>query len=176
MANSQRPLVNQRLYFVRLHSDWLEAQRAAEQLPRAVVDQALGESLILHLVLAYQAYLNEVAEAYQLPASNNIRAVALVEQLAARGQSSAEAEELRSLELSDSWLSQVLKHFENLGQGELSLAASPQASSNSVNKQAVELIGSSNNQSQAIDITALNTAAQSLEALIERQRTCTEEW
>ena len=50
MANAQRPVVNQRLYFSRLHIDWLSQQLANEEIAKSVLEQSLGESAVFHLI------------------------------------------------------------------------------------------------------------------------------
>lgn len=108
MANQQRPIVNQRLYFSRLHLQWLQRELAGGELAAATVEQALGESLLFHLYRCYQAYLLELAESYGLYPASIDNATSFMALLDAQGKSSAEANELCALESSNSWLAAML--------------------------------------------------------------------
>ena len=109
-----RSTVNQRLYFCQLHLQWLKQELESGQLPAMTVEQALGESLMLHLQRSYQAYLLEVAESYGLYPANIVDAAGFKSLLDSQGKSSAEVNELYALESSDSWLSDMLSAATNV--------------------------------------------------------------
>ena len=115
--NPERAAVNQRLYLCRLHIDWLDEALQAEQLPRHIVEQALGESTLLHLTLCYRSYLREISYAYLSHAVDVESAADLVAFLQQRQLSSGEANELAALEQSSSWLSEFLAAYSHLGSG-----------------------------------------------------------
>ena len=167
MANSQRPIVNQRLYFCRLHLQWLEQQLEGEEIPRRVLEQSLGESILFHLVVAYRAYLAEIATAYTASSSASFSdASELVAALEAQGYSSAEARELQQLEQGNSWLAELLSGYQTLGGVEQSVKSSaPQMIT------AFEV-----DASQKIDLDSASDYFQALNAVIENQRSRLEEW
>ena len=115
MANAQRPIVNQRLYFCRLHLDWLSQELAREDLPQSVLEQSLGESLLFHLMMAYRAYLQEIAVAYSTPVHDVHNAQQLLTRLESNGYTSAEASELKGLEEAESWLAELFQRYRSVG-------------------------------------------------------------
>lgn len=165
MASAKRPLVNQRLYYARLHRDWLQEKLDEQQHPKAIVEQALGESLVMHLVMAYRVYLQEVAEAYQLDTDAE-RAQQLSEQMTIQGISSAECEELCALESGQEWLARLLKLYKGIGEAEEPVKNHPSASA--IQLQVVD--------SQTFNAPELLQLYHNLQALIDKQRGCLEEW
>ena len=166
MANSQRPVVNQRLYFCCLHLQWLQQQLAEQDVPKLVLEQSLGESTILHLAMAYRAYLTEIAIAYTSSTLSSFdNASALLEFLEAQGYESAEAKELQQLE-QGGWLAELLVRYHRLG-NEIR-AAKPAA----VQSIAVAELDSSG----AISLDSLSHCFQQLGAVIDNQRARLEEW
>ena len=115
MTYSQQAIVNQRLYFCRLHIDWLEQKLQQQDLPKHVLQQSLGESIIFHLVLAYQAYLSELYQAYTTLSCAVLSAHELIGQLGQKNMQSAEARECLLLESNEQWLGQLLEQFQTLG-------------------------------------------------------------
>jgi hypothetical protein len=172
MANQLRPIVNQRLYFARLHCDWIAQEQERQQLPKRVVEQSLGESVIFHLMLTYKAYLSELGEAYSQPQRCYCSAVELVACLAEQGAESGEAAELAALEQggeSSNWLSDLFTLYQ---QATNSAQFLPAVAINPVNTIAVEV-------GQQVDGLSLKNCIylhDCLSALIENQRLCLEEW
>lgn len=168
MPSSQRPLVNQRLYFARLHGDWLREKLDEQQHPRSVVEQALGESLVLHLVMVYRAYLKEIAEAYQLQ-TEALSARELSRQMTQQAVNSAECEELCALEDAGQWVAHLLGYFQHIGSDNTGSRVSAGRSSDlGIPVQVID--------SQAINAKELLHIQQQLQALIDKQRACLEEW
>ncbi|ARN75676.1 DUF6586 family protein [Oceanicoccus sagamiensis] len=167
MANAQRPVVNQRLYFCKLHLDWLAQQLANQDIPKSVLEQSLGESILFHLINSYQAYLAEIAIAYNLPPADFINADTLIEALKQGGFYSAEANELRELELADSWLSRLIREYQAVG-------PIYRAGKSSNNSQIVAF--SSQDNSGTMDLDVLKQCWQQLSGVIENQRARLEEW
>lgn len=167
MANLQRPLVNQRLYFCRLHLQWLEAQLSEQQLPRQLLERSLGESILLHLVLAYRAYLSEIAEAYAVKEQSFLNADELIAALAVAGFESAEAKELSLLESADRWLGRLLMQFSGISRLDMSVKQ---------NRSASVITSVEQHQEQDFSYLYLSDYFLYLSDLIENQRSRLEEW
>lgn len=167
MANQHRSTVNQRLYFARLHLDWLKRELDSEQLPAMTVEQALGESLLFHLCRTYQTYLLEVAETYALFPQQLENATAFKVLLAEQGKSSAQANELAALECSGSWLSAMLQSSTSA-----LLPAQAVPAKGSIAVIQIE----STNDAGASNTELLGSYLDKLAALIENQRGHLEEW
>ena len=166
MANAQRPIVNQRLYFCRLHLDWLSEQLAQQRIAKSVLQQCLGESVQFHLVLAYRAYLAEIAVAYNLSSINFADASDLAADLSAQGLESAEAKELQQLE-SAGWLSELLAYHRSIGPLQAPVRQ-PRAS------QVISFADVS--ADGVLDLACCQSYYQSLNQIIENQRERLEEW
>ena len=165
MTNAQRPIVNQRLYFCRLHLGYLCEQLDKQQTARAVLEQSLGESIVLHLMLAYRAYLQEIAAAYTIPVTEFATSQALITALSDHQQQSAEAMELSALER-DGWLCDLFARYQTLG------APASRSRSQSGSGIAVTQI----EQSDTLDASLCEYYFQSLSELIDSQRARLEEW
>ncbi len=168
MTNPQRASVNQRLYFCRLHLDMLQNELKSEQIPKHILEQSLGESILLHLVLTYRAYLREICYAYTSRTGqfNNVHSLEVF--ISAQGQRSAEVEELLNLENGSSWLSKLLWEFENL-ESEESAVAKP----SKVNLISIRV---EDEADQLLSFDALHATYQHLATIIENQRSTMEEW
>jgi len=167
MANAQRPVVNQRLYFSRLHIDWLSQQLANEEIAKSVLEQSLGESAVFHLIKTYQAYLAEIATAYTIPLADFSDAKELLGAMEAAEQHSAEALELHELESSASWLKQLQSHYQAIG-------PINRVVSRPKNNQIVAF--SSPESNSTIELETIKRYWQQLSAVIENQRARLEEW
>ena len=167
MVNVQRPIVNQRLYYCRLHLQWLAEQLDLQLIPKSLLLQSLGESVIYHLVLAYRAYLSEIATAYALPASSLDSAAELVMALAAKNSESAEAAELQLLEISPCWLTDLLACFQ-----------SPSVVHGAKTKLGTATMISLTeiDSSQDLSLNKFEYYLKQLNELISEQRTRLEEW
>ena len=167
MSNHQRPLVNQRLYFCRLHLDWLGEQLRQQVLAKKLVEQALGESIIHHLVLAYRAYLEEIAVAYNLTPAPFNSAGELIDALADEQQASAEAQEWLLLEeAKSSWLS-ALRRLHS------AQSVAPAVASR---RSSEAIVYTELDPAQSVDLPLLEGFYQALHDLISRQRNQLEEW
>lgn len=165
MANSQRPTVNQQLYFCRLHIDWLSQELDKDILPKAIVEGALGKSTILQLQATYRCYLKEIGEAYNAPDNNYQSAQHLIEVLKGLGLESSEASELFDLESND-WLHELIG-FRQHAIVTASKQSLPRVDYIAVIQNEVELITSLN---------SCKNIFHALSQLIENQRTRLEEW
>ncbi len=170
MDNSQRPLVNERLYYCRLHLDYLAAELLRQDTPKAILENAIGDSILFHLMLCYRAYLSEIAESYALPASDFSSARVLVEGLRAAEQESAEANELLSLEASGSWLSALFQHYRSIMSGK------PATSSPQVPSESPIIYAAQQDEADHLGLKEYEGVFHALTELISRQRTCLEEW
>lgn len=167
MTNPLRARVNQRLYFCQLHLQWMQRALDEQQVPRRVIDQALGESVVLHLITAYRHYLSELAHAYGLSGETPQSTAQCAAALAAAGKTSAECEELIALEQADSWLAALLQLNADLGsiEGRPAVESAPQAA---IRMQSVE--------DNPLALQPLIAIYDGLQALIDNQRTRLEEW
>lgn len=171
MSNTQRPVVNQRLYFCRLHLDWLESELSLQVLPKALLEQSLGESLLFHLVLAYRAYLLEIAQACSVQPQPLYSARQLLTVLERQEHYSGEASELAELESGPSWLSGLLGHYEALDSSH-----SPEPSLPSAGKAAGDIPLSQLEGGEGIAIGQAREYLDALNKTIENQRLRLEEW
>jgi len=167
MANSQRPLVNQRLYYCRLHLQWLTAELDKQSLPKAVLEQALGGSTLVHLVLAYRAYLQEIAEAYNVPLSSFQSVTDLNAMLVLQNTGCAEANELVELE-QRGWLKELLLQYQAINE----LRPPQHLGASSVQPIMVTQVANESSSSLS-DCSRFYTQ---LSELIDNQRTRLEEW
>lgn len=167
MDNTARPQVNQRLYFAALHLDTQERLVAEQQLPRRVIEQAFGESIVMHLVLAYRHYLGELAEAYAVTCSAPQRAADLQQAISAAGKAAAECQELAALEQPGHWLHTLQQAFAALGTVPTSAAAVPR-SGDTIPLQPVA--------GALPDTQQLRQLYTELQAVIDNQRTRLQEW
>lgn len=165
MSNSQRAMVNERLYFCRIHLDSLRSEIEREQVVRLTLESAFSESVLLHLRRAYQAYLSEIAEAYGVSGTRFTGAAHLIAALGSGSGSSAEAQECLNLETDSSWLAEILD-VENSAPH-----APPQVQQQ---KPAHNLLTSSAGSTLGLD--ELQSYFNNLSALVESQRQRLEEW
>lgn len=175
MANEQSSIVNQRLYFCGIHLDCLSSALKAQKTPKVVVQQSLGESIVLHLMLTYRAYLQEIALAYNVSNATTQQSFdtssELVEFLSGQDCQSAEAQELLMLEDNDSWLTQLLLKYHQLGNSQF---ASMSRARTGQPDQQFTLAQIDNEQS--LDLETCEYYFHQLKAVIENQRTRLEEW
>lgn len=169
MANPERANVNQRLYFASLHLQCMRDLLAQQQVPGAVVERALGESVVNHLIVAYRAYLRELAAAYLLPDANADSAQQLSQLLANAGKQSAECAELLALEQSDTWLSDLQRAYAGLG-------TAVSAGTGAARGSAGGAISLQQREHSVYELQTLEQMHRQLHAVIENQRTRLEEW
>lgn len=119
LAHSNQKLYQARLLLEELSSlNDVNSSRAASA-PTALVD-AIQESILFQLVLAYQSYLHELAEIAQYREVFN----SLPELLDNVAVATGEMTELKQLEIDDfSWLSQLLSAFQQCSQKEAVMAS-----------------------------------------------------
>jgi hypothetical protein len=165
MANQQRALVNQRLYFCRLHLSWMQQALEQADVPAHVIEQSLAESVIFHLVTAYRLYLAEVATAYSCPCESLDNTQALMDLLALQQRESAEAREMQQLE-QGGWLQELITAFHAILDGR----------SQSPGKKPAQGIPVLQVAQQALDYDRCEAFLESFHKLIENQRSRLEEW
>lgn len=169
MDNIFRSDVNQRLYFCKLHLQWLEEQLLSEQVAKSVLEQALGESIVSHLVLAYRCYLSELAYAYSVNITGLKSAKALNDALAEQRYVSAEANELLAKESSDQWLGELISRYNGLGE--------VQGQAEYTQKRGSTLIAALHvDEFSPYSFDALQGYFTQLSDIIENQRSRLEEW
>lgn len=166
MANEQRPEVNQRLYFCRLHLGFMSSEFEKQKIARTVVEQALAESTVLHLMLAYRAYLREIAMANGIAAEKMAGAQELIAVLSGQGHQAAEADELLALE-QDGWLGELLLLYQGL-------ADQAPASPHSGSAQGIALTQLASEERPTFE--RCQQYFNRLTDIIENQRTRMEEW
>lgn len=115
MAISHLSIVNQKLVYAGTLLGLATAINPSST-PERLKLQALVDSALLHLGLAYVFYLRELGENYRLKHLSSInRAEQLAVALAAANKSPSEAQELILLEQdSQSWLNAVLAAYDSL--------------------------------------------------------------
>jgi Family of unknown function (DUF6586) len=172
MSVPQRAIVNQRLYFCRLHLDCLEQQLSQQVVPKHVLEQSLGESFLFHLVMTYRAYLAEIAEACSVSSSDLeaglTSAEHLLDLLRDNKTYCAAAEELSALESTASWLSSLLVAFHLSATG--ALQTPPVAASTGIAVKQIE------SDTDTVGLRAGRNLLRLLGELIENQRLQLEEW
>lgn len=167
MNNQQRPRVNQRLYFCRLHLDWLDEQLQRQELAKQLVEQALGESIIHHLLLTYRAFLEEIAASYNLAPQSFNTASKLIDALVDDQQASAEAQEWLLLEKeSSSWLSWLKQLY----------GVQNVVPASNFRQSPDEIVFRELNAAQTVDLALLEGFYQALNEVINRQRNQLQEW
>ena len=165
MDNTKRALVNQRLYFCRLHLKWMQEALEKKDIPGNVVEQSLAESVLFHLVQAYRLYLAEIATAYNSPCETLNSISELNELLSKQQQASAEAHEIAQQEASG-WLATLLSAYEAIP----AAAASPKPGAVPQQIPVTQL------QTSVLNYEQCKILLQSMESLIENQRSRLEEW
>jgi hypothetical protein len=166
MAASPTAIVNQRLYYCRLHLDWLSViTRDADSSPAAFY--AAEESLVYHLIMAYQAYLEELADKFGCIDLHAATAVELAAKIVDQGYRPSELGQLLVLETSpDSWLSTLQACY----QGRATIDFNPATPNAEIN------IISINNELGGKVKADCKNIFDSLKSLIDSQRETTEEW
>ena len=166
MENPQRPTVNQRLYYCRLHLKWMQQVLEQGEIAKKVIEQSFAESTLFHLVTAYQCYLAEIATAYGSPCEH-LEDVETLEQLLSQQQlESAEAREIAEL-AEGGWLKDLLTAYGSISTASVT-AKSPLNHPEAI--PAVQLEQSSKGFEQC------RLLLDSLQGLIENQRDRLEEW
>lgn len=171
MAEANRAFVNQRLYFCRLHLDWFEQQLAQQVLARSVLEQSLGQSCLYHLVMAYRAYLAEIAHSVGLTETQLHNATELQRLLQQRDIRCGEADELMNLENVQSWLSELLLRYANAKTDSVLTEPTAVSSASPIPVKSVDT-----QHSVTVDIDTAKGLFYSLKQLIETQRAQLEQW
>lgn len=165
MENPQRPLVNQRLYYCRLHIKWMEQALEKGEITRNVIEQSLSESVLFHLVKTYQCYLAEIATAYGSPCDCLGDVTSLDQLLSQQQLESAEAREISELEASG-WLRELLEAYK-------AIPTATSATKSPLNPQTIPTIQV---QQSSAGLEQSRFLLESMEGLIENQRDRLEEW
>ncbi|SEF76320.1 DUF6586 family protein [Marinobacterium lutimaris] len=104
---------NQKLSFVRLHLEALDASLVSNSWNRHGLVESYNESVLFHLTGAVHSFLREIAERYRLDASAVSSVGDLQRQLEQTGQEAPEASELAQLvESRESWLSRLYRAYD----------------------------------------------------------------
>lgn len=99
---------NQKLNFVRLHLDALQAAQNSNAWSKHALIESYQESVLFHLVSAYSSLLREIAERYQLDSESITTLKDMVQAFETSGFDSPELSELIQLEANpDNWLHQL---------------------------------------------------------------------
>lgn len=103
---------NQKLNFVRLHLDALQAAQNSNAWSKHALIESYQESILFHLVSAYSSLLREIGERYQIDAESITTLEDLVRGFESSGFESPELNELLQLEANpDNWLHQLQKAY-----------------------------------------------------------------
>lgn len=104
---------NQKLSFVRMHLEALDASQASTGWNKHALVESYNESVLFHLTGAVHSLLREIGERYRLDVAAIGSIVELQQQLEQTGQESPEANELAQLAQSwDSWLSRLYRAYD----------------------------------------------------------------
>jgi len=160
--------VNQKLYFARIHIDLLQQELTSELRPKHVVEEAIGESTVFHLIGVYLTWLKELAANYSVPAEGIQSLKDLVEGFTAQNLVTAELNELKVLEETDSWLRALLGAYYKIWQVMQELKGQSSLDSGIPIRQISE--------SQEIDLKTCANWHEELSSLIERGRGTMYEW
>lgn len=159
---NQQQWVNQRLFHFHLQ---LKGGQSSPELLSAQV-----ESLCFHLVLAYRAYLYELAANYLLDKSAVESAISLQQMLRSRQMESGEVNYLVQLEQQHgSWLFELLNSYRKIQQPPPAPAAS--------SKGDINLFTIADNEVEGLPtLQAVTAFGAALTDLIEQQRSGFDEW
>ena len=102
-----RALANQKLYYAAIHQRMLSAELAREDIPAAVLLEAVGQSVRQHLLDAYGWFLLELAEIEELPALPPHTVAELLQQWPQQEPLRGELVELMGLEQTPGWLAEL---------------------------------------------------------------------
>ena len=103
---------NQKLNFVRLHLDALQAAQNSNSWSKHALIESYQESILFHLVSAYSSLLREIAERYQVDVDSVTTLDDLVRGFETSGFESPELNELLQLEADPhNWLHQLQQSY-----------------------------------------------------------------
>jgi hypothetical protein len=105
--NNARALANQKLYFANVLLQMLRAELLREELPAAVLLEAVGQSVRAQLLDAYGWFLLELAETGELPAQPPHSVAELRQSLDTSQPLRGELVELSNLENAPGWLADL---------------------------------------------------------------------
>ncbi|TCK09468.1 DUF6586 family protein [Marinobacterium mangrovicola] len=104
---------NQKLSFVRLHLEALDASQVSNSWNRHGLVESYNESVLFHLAGAVHSFLREIAERYRIDPSMIGSVSDLQRQLEQTGQEAPEANELVQLvDSRESWLSRLYRAYD----------------------------------------------------------------
>ncbi len=104
---------NQKLGFVRLHLEALNASQESNSWNKHGLVESYNESVLFHLNGAVHSFLREIGERYRLDVAVIGSVSDLQQQLEKTGQEAPEANELAQLaQAQDSWLSRLHRAYE----------------------------------------------------------------
>jgi len=165
---------NQKLNFARLHIDALKGAVDSTGWNKHALIESYNESVLFHLVSAYDAFLREIAELYRLDTEHLKGYRSLVQELESSGQESPEIGEIVKLEADElSWLHKLLAAYEACWHG------SDQRSAVTATSSVSEIHVLQVNPDHAEDadiIVELENWLISLRELVERLRSGMQEW
>ena len=166
MTNSVSELVNERIYCCRLQLEYYRQLLLDAKLPVQLIERFAGEALIFHLRSLYRCYLVELALSYQGPERDFENAQALSVTMQDLNVTAAEIKELVVLEEdSNSWLSRLL----------MAPLMSYQPIKRQVSSSGIPVLQVSSAQ-KVMNADFLATALDTLVAIIESQRSLSQEW
>ncbi|MCD8512476.1 MAG: hypothetical protein LRY63_03015 [Nitrincola sp.] len=103
---------NQKLNFVRLHLDALQAAQNSNTWSKHALIESYQESILFHLVSAYSSLLREIAERYQVDVDSVTTIDDLERGFEKSGFESPELNQLLNLEADpDNWLHKLQKAY-----------------------------------------------------------------
>lgn len=168
-------LVNQKLAYARALLNLAQVQDSDDTAKSRLLQRALFDAVVVHLVCAYQHYLRELGESYRIKQLSLIKSEQdLIAVFSEQGKTSSEIDELLQLKADrTSWLARLFNSFEQ--QSALphpSVQIAPASDENLISL--VEINESSNEV--AANLGDLAQWQQQFIALIQRQRETSAEY
>lgn len=121
---------NQKLSFSRIHLDQLKLAQQDTSWNKHALIESFNESILFHLASAYDAFLREIAERYNVDTEQLEGYRSLAAELETTGVESPELKELSILENDDcSWLHKLMAAYEACWHGSDKQAAVTETSS-----------------------------------------------
>ncbi len=165
---------NQKLNFSRLHIDALKGALESTGWSKHALIESYNESVLFHLVSAYDAFLREIAETYRLDTERLQGYRSLVAEIERSGQESPEISEIGELERdATSWLHKLLAAYEACWHG--SDRRQKVTATSSVSE--IHVLQVNPDHAEDRDVVAeLENWLHSLRELVDRLRAGMQEW
>jgi len=165
---------NQKLNFARIHLDALRDGCQSNGWNKHILIESYNESVLFHLASAYDAFLHEIAERYNLDTSHITSYRTLAEDMELSGQECPELAELSVLEADNSsWLHKMVRAYEACWRA--TDRSAPVSAASSVSEIHVAQVNPAHTDESEI-LKEYQHWFDALRDLIDRQRSGMQEW